>query len=76
MYWSRLFLNNLSFTTFSGMNSAHVLLFPMEDVYERYVAQYVKKVFRPDGWKSTAQDEKFFLFESIKRTDRSIRCEV
>ena len=45
MQWSKVFLMNKSFTTFSGKNTSRALLFPMESVYESYVAQQMKKVF-------------------------------
>lgn len=34
MRWSRVFLLNKSFTTFSGVHNARALLFPMEKVFE------------------------------------------
>lgn len=45
MQWSKVFLLNKSFTTFSGKSTSRALLFPMESVYESYVAQQMKKVF-------------------------------
>ena len=44
MQWSRVFLLNKSFTTFSGSTVSRALLFPMESVYESYVAQKMKKI--------------------------------
>ena len=38
MRWSRVFLMNKSFTTFSGGHNARALLFPMEKVFESYTA--------------------------------------
>lgn len=43
MKWSRVFLLNKSFSTFSGDSKSRALLFPMEKVYESYVAKYMKK---------------------------------
>ena len=43
MRWSRVFLLNKSFTTFSGGTNARALLFPMEKVFESYVAKQLKK---------------------------------
>jgi 5-methylcytosine-specific restriction enzyme subunit McrC len=51
-----------SFTTFSGSITLRALLFPMESVYESYVAQQMKKVFCPDGWNVTTQDKGHYLF--------------
>lgn len=62
MLWSRVFLQNKSFTTFSGSTTSKALLFPMESVYESYVAQQMKKVFIPDGWEVSCQDKGYYLF--------------
>jgi 5-methylcytosine-specific restriction enzyme subunit McrC len=63
--WSKVFLFNKSFTSFSGNTSSRAILFPMEKVYESYVAQQVKAVFAPDGWKVSAQDHGYYLFEEL-----------
>lgn len=60
--WSKVFLKNKSFTTFSGATTSKALLFPMESVYESYVAQQMKKVFIPDGWDVSSQDKGHYLF--------------
>lgn len=62
MQWSKVFLMNKSFTTFSGSTTSRALLFPMESVYESYVAQQMKKVFAPDGWDVSSQDKGCYLF--------------
>ena len=43
MQWSKVFLLNKSFTTFSGNNNSRAFLFSMEKVYESYVAKHLKK---------------------------------
>lgn len=35
----------------------------MEKVYESYVARQMKKIFSPYGWKVSAQDKGYFLFQ-------------
>lgn len=60
--WSRVFLMNKSFTMFSGKTQSRALLFPMESVYESYVAQSMKKVMCPDGWDVSTQDKGHYLF--------------
>ena len=65
--WSKVFLFNKSFTTFSGGTSARALLFPMEKVYESYVAKYMKKVFGAEGWDVSAQDRGYYLFDSPRK---------
>ncbi len=62
MQWSKVFLMNKSFTTFSGKNQSRALLFPMESVYESYVAQNLKKVMESDGWNVSTQDKGHYLF--------------
>lgn len=63
MQWSKVFLYNKSFTNFSGNTLSKALLFSMEKVYESYVARQIKKIFSPDGWKVSAQDKGYFLFQ-------------
>lgn len=65
MKWSKVFLKNKSFTTFSGTESARALLFPMEKVFEAYVAKNMKKVFSRTGWKVSAQDKGHYLFNTL-----------
>ena len=60
--WSRVFLMNKSFSTFSGNTNSRALLFPMESVYGSYVAQKVGKIFVPSGWSVSTQDKGKFLF--------------
>ena len=67
MQWSKVFLMNKSFTTFSGDSTSRALLFPMESVYESYVAQQIRKIFCPDGWEVYSQDKGHYLFVEPKR---------
>lgn len=67
MQWSKVFLLNKSFTTFSGKSTSRALLFPMESVYESYVAQQIKKVFCPAGWEVSSQDKGYYLFTEPSR---------
>lgn len=62
MQWSRVFLKNRSFTTFSGSQSARALLFPMEKVFESFVAQKLKNVLSPAGWEVSSQEHGYYLF--------------
>lgn len=62
MPWSKVFLMNKSFTTFTGKTTSRSLLFPMETVYESYVAQQMKKIFGPSGWEVSSQDKGHYLF--------------
>lgn len=65
--WSKVFLMNKSFTIFTGSTNSRALLFPMESVYESYVAKQMKKVFCPDGWDVHTQDRGHYLFIEPKK---------
>lgn len=65
--WARIFLFNNSFTPFSGNDTARALLFPMERVYESYVAQQINKSLGRDGWKISIQDRGHYLFTEPRR---------
>lgn len=67
MRWSRVFLLNRSFTTFSGGTNARALLFPMEKVFESYVAQQMKKALYDLNWTVSAQDKGYYLFDSPRQ---------
>ena len=67
MRWSRVFLLNKSFTTFSGGHNARALLFPMEKVFESYVAQQLKKVLLDLDWEVSVQDKGYYLFDSPRQ---------
>jgi len=67
LVWSKIFLTNRSFTTFSGSTTSRALLFPMESVYESYVAQQMKKILCPNGWDISTQDKQHYLFQSEKK---------
>ena len=41
MKWSKIILKNKSFTNFSGENNTRALLFPMEKLFEAYVARMI-----------------------------------
>jgi hypothetical protein len=65
MKWSKVFLKNKSFTTFSGDNNARALLFPMEKVFESYVAKNLRKVFWRAGFNVSTQDRGHYLFNKL-----------
>ncbi len=67
MQWSKVFLMNKSFTTFSGAKDSKAILFPMESVYESYVARMLKKVMVPQGWDVSTQDKGYYLFEQPRK---------
>ena len=63
LMWSKVFLMGKSFTSFAGSEVAVALLFPMETVFESYVATLLKKVLIPKGYAVSAQDRKYHLFD-------------
>ena len=67
MQWSKVFLGNKSFTTFSGKDNARALLFPMEKVFEAYVADNMRRIMRGTGWSVSTQDKGHYLFTAPKK---------
>ena len=67
MKWSKVFLYNKSFTTFAGNTSSIALLFPMEKIFEEYVAKWMKRIWGEYGWDISAQDKGFHLFDTPRR---------
>lgn len=65
MKWSKIFLKDKSFTTFSGDSNARALLFPMEKVFESYVAKNLKKVFLLEDFNVSTQDRGHYLFNKL-----------
>ena len=61
--WSKIILRKQSFSTFSGNIETKTLLFPMEKLFESYVAKYVKKVFKTVNWQVILQDKRYYLFD-------------
>lgn len=62
--WCRLFLFGQSFTPFRGDSRAYALLFPMEKVFERYVAVLLKKVLTHPRIRVKTQDRTYLLFQN------------
>lgn len=65
--WSKVFLKNKSFSTFTGQTNSRALLFPMEYVYESYVSQQLKKIMIPAGFDVSSQDKGYYLFTEPKQ---------
>ena len=76
LVWSRVFLMNKSFSTFSGDTNARALLFPMEKVYEAYVARNMDMVFGEYGWEVSVQDRGYYLFEEDYRQIFALRPDL
>ena len=67
LLWSRVFLMGKSFTSFVGSEVALALLFPMEILFESYVAALLKKHLTPQGYSVSVQDKSYHLFDEPKR---------
>ena len=68
--WAKVFLLNKSFTTFSGEKVGKAVLFPMETVFEAFIARWIKSLYedKSNGELSvTAQDRGCYLFDEPKR---------
>ncbi len=64
MQWSQIFLENRSFTNFSGNSLNTAILFPMERLFEDYIAFLFSKY--SDGFQVKLQDKSYFLVEQHK----------
>ena len=64
MTWSQVFLKNKSFSTFKGTENVNALLFPMEKIFEAYVAKQLKIKF-PE-WNVETQEDDKYLFDNPK----------
>lgn len=67
MKWCRIFLTNKSFTAFKGSDVAFALLFPMEKLFESYVADKLRKYIDSKEFKMSAQDKGYHLFDMPRR---------
>lgn len=65
--WTKVFLYDKAFTIFSGSTDSRALLFPMESVYESYVAHWVRHIMSRDGWSVSVQEHRYHLFTEPRR---------
>ena len=68
--WCRVFLLRQCFTVFSGKEVAWALLFPMEKLFESYVAQKLSSYIANDnmnGYSVNAQEQRKYLFDEPRR---------
>jgi 5-methylcytosine-specific restriction enzyme subunit McrC len=66
--WCRVFLTNEVFTPHKGESVAFALLFPMERVFEDYVAVWIKK--RAKNWAISTQESTKYLVEKHGQTSK------
>lgn len=67
LLWSKVFLMGKSFTAFSGSEIAFALLFPMEMLFESYIAAELKKMLANTGYTFSAQDKTYHLFDEPRK---------
>lgn len=67
LLWCRVFLEGRSFTAFAGSSIAMALLFPMETLFESYVAAQCRKVLKANEYDVSAQDKRHHLFDEPRR---------
>lgn len=63
LLWSKVFLMGKSFTSFAGSEVAFALLFPMEILFESFIATKLKKALSGTGYTLSAQDKTYHLFD-------------
>ena len=66
LLWARVFLMGKSFTSFAGSEVALALLFPMESLFESYIATLLRRSLDTSIFKVSAQDRSYYLFEEPK----------
>lgn len=66
LMWGRIFLKKRNFLPLAGAQVAFSLLFPMEVLFESYVAEKIKKVLEP-SYKILTQDERYHLFDEPQK---------
>jgi 5-methylcytosine-specific restriction enzyme subunit McrC len=59
LLWSEIYLKNKSFTTFHGASINQAILFPMEKLFESYIAFLIKRYC--NGLSIATQDKRYFL---------------
>jgi 5-methylcytosine-specific restriction enzyme subunit McrC len=66
LLWARVFLMGKSFTSFAGSEVALALLFPMESLFESYIATLLRRNLDSSIFTVSAQDRRYHLFEEPK----------
>ncbi len=79
LMWSKIFMMGKSFTSFTGSEVAIALLFPMEVLFEKYIAFLMKKYINKTRYCISVQDKSFYLFDKPSkkfsiRPDLVIKC--
>lgn len=67
LVWCRVFLQGKSFTAYSGSQVAVALLFPMETLFESYIASKLVKAMAGTEYNVSVQDSTHHLFDYPRR---------
>ena len=67
LFWCKVFLDGHSFTSFAGSNVAMALLFPMETLFESYIALQCRRLLKTSEYAVSAQDKHYHLFDEPRR---------
>ena len=67
LIWCRVFLQGKSFTAYSGSQVAVALLFPMETLFECYIAGKMVKALSGTDYRVSIQDRSYHLFDEPRR---------
>ena len=63
LIWCKVFLKGKSFTSFAGSEIAYALLFPMETLFESYIAKQLKKQLDSNKYTVSVQHSVKYLFD-------------
>lgn len=63
LQWCRVFLQGRSFTSYAGKETAFALLYPMEKLFESYVAEIVKQTIDCNQYSVRIQERQYWLFD-------------
>lgn len=66
LQWCSVFLKKKSFTSFAGKQIALAILFPMETLFESYIASVLRK-HCPEKYTVKVQDHQYYLFDTPRR---------
>lgn len=67
LMWCKVFLKGKSFVSFSGSDVAYALLFPMEKLFESYVATKLKKKLDYSEYSISIQNTGKYLYDEPKK---------
>lgn len=62
LQWTKIFLKDESVTSFAGISNAQALLFPMEKLFETYIARYLRENL--SGYEVKLQVSEKYLFNA------------